>query len=285
MIGKLTPQSFYLEIEKLVSELKTDYMDAVVHYCERNDLELETAALKLAKSERESAWRDLAQQIAHEIKNPLTPIKLSAERLQRKFGQSISDPAFVECTTMIIKQTEDLKNLVNEFSSFARLPQARPVLGSLSKCIEEAMVIFRQSHPQVDLIVENDPTVPDFKFDSDQLKRVLMNLIDNAIAASLSSTNPIKKVTVQTKYDGALKILRLTVSDTGAGIPQNLRTRVFEPYFSTKEGGTGLGLAIVKRIIEDHSGFIRALANDADGGGAKMLIELPVNEVGAWKPS
>jgi two-component system nitrogen regulation sensor histidine kinase NtrY len=239
----------------------------------------------IVNAQRAAAWTEVARRIAHEIKNPLTPIKLSAERLQRKFGQSISDPAFVECTTMIIKQTEDLKNLVNEFSSFARLPQARPVLGSLSKCIEEAMVIFRQSHPQVELSVENDPTVPDFKFDADQVKRVLMNLIDNAIAACLSGTNPIKRVSVQTKYDGALKILRLTVSDTGAGIPQNLRTRVFEPYYSTKEGGTGLGLAIVKRIIEDHSGFIRALANDAEGGGAKMLIELPVNEVGAWKPS
>jgi two-component system, NtrC family, nitrogen regulation sensor histidine kinase NtrY len=239
----------------------------------------------IVNAQRAAAWTEVARRIAHEIKNPLTPIKLSAERLQRKFGQSISDPAFEECTSMIIRQTEDLKNLVNEFSSFARLPQARPVLGSLKKCVEEAMSIFRQSHPQVELLFEGDAQVPDFKFDPDQIKRVLMNLIDNAIAASIAGPSLVKKVTVQTKYDAALKILRLTVADTGTGIPANLRTRVFEPYYSTKEGGTGLGLAIVKRIIEDHSGFIRALANESEDSGAKILIELPVNEVGAWKPS
>jgi two-component system, NtrC family, nitrogen regulation sensor histidine kinase NtrY len=147
------------------------------------------------------------------------------------------------------------------------------------------MSIVRQSHPQVELLFEGDAQVPDFKFDPDQIKRVLMNLIDNAIAASIAGPSLVKKVTVQTKYDAALKILRLTVADTGTGIPANLRTRVFEPYYSTKEGGTGLGLAIVKRIIEDHSGFIRALANESEDSGAKILIELPVNEVGAWKPS
>lgn len=238
----------------------------------------------IVSAQRAVAWTEVARRIAHEIKNPLTPIKLSAERLQRKFGETISDPAFSECTTMIIRQTEDLKNLVNEFSNFARLPQARPILGSLKKVIEEALTIFRQSHPQVDLEFESDPQVPEFKFDPDQIKRVLVNLIDNAIAAVLDE--PIKKVIVRTEYDPSLKILRLTVTDTGIGIPQQLRARIFEPYYSTKESGTGLGLAIVKRIVEDHSGFIRALGNELPlQSGTRMLIELPVNEVGAWRPS
>lgn len=238
----------------------------------------------ILSAQRAAAWTEVARRIAHEIKNPLTPIKLSAERLQRKFGETISDPAFRECTTMIIQQTEDLKNLVNEFSNFARLPQARPVLGSLNKVIEEALTIFRQSHPQVELEFDSDPVLPEFKFDPDQIKRVLVNLIDNAISAVLEE--PIKKVIIRTKYDADFKILRLTVTDTGIGIPQELRARIFEPYYSTKESGTGLGLAIVKRIVEDHSGFIRALGHEnTSQAGTRMLIELPVNEVGAWRPS
>jgi len=235
----------------------------------------------IVNAQRAAAWTEVARRIAHEIKNPLTPIKLSAERLQRKFAATISDPAFEECTTMIIKQTEDLKNLVNEFSNFARLPQARPVLGQLGKTVEEALTIFRQSHPNIELQFDADPQLPEFKFDPDQIKRVLVNLIDNAIAAV--ANEPQKTVLVQTRYDQALKILRLTVADTGIGIAPALRARVFEPYYSTKDSGTGLGLAIVKRIIEDHSGFIRALPNEPKG--SKFMIELPVNEVGAWRPS
>jgi len=235
----------------------------------------------IVSAQRAAAWTEVARRIAHEIKNPLTPIKLSAERLQRKFGATIQDPAFVECTSMIIKQTEDLKNLVNEFSQFARMPQARPVIGSIHKVIEEALAIFRQSHPQVELIFEGDSKVPEFKFDPDQMKRVLVNLVDNAIAAV--QVEGEKKVTVTTRYDNDLKILRLTVADLGMGIPNELRSRVFEPYYSTKESGTGLGLAIVKRIVEDHSGFIRALANEPRG--TKLLIELPVSPVEGWKPT
>lgn len=235
----------------------------------------------IVNAQRAAAWTEVARRIAHEIKNPLTPIKLSAERLQRKFGSEITDPAFAECTTMIVKQTEDLKNLVNEFSQFARLPQARPVVGHINQTVEDALSIFRVGSTNVELNFIQDNSIPEFKFDPDQIKRVLVNLIDNAISSV--ATTEVKKVTVQTKYDEDLKILRLTVADSGIGIPSNQRSRVFEPYFSTKENGTGLGLAIVKRIVEDHSGFIRALNNDPQG--TKMIIELPVSEVGAWKPS
>lgn len=228
----------------------------------------------IVSAQRAAAWTEVARRIAHEIKNPLTPIKLSAERLQRKFGATISDPAFEECTSMIIRQTDDLKNLVNEFSQFARLPQAKPVKGSLNKVVDEALTIFKQAHPQVSLNFEPDSNLPEFKFDHDQIRRVLVNLVDNAIAAVEAEHE--KLVNISTKYDSDLKILRLVVADNGMGIPQSERSRVFEPYFSTKESGTGLGLAIVKRIVEDHSGFIRALPNE--GKGTKMLIELPVSD-------
>jgi two-component system nitrogen regulation sensor histidine kinase NtrY len=239
----------------------------------------------IVNAQRAVAWTEVARRIAHEIKNPLTPIRLSAERLQRKFKDQIQDPAFQECTTMIIKQTEDLKNLVNEFSNFARLPQAKMIVTSLAATVEEAVMVFRASHPQVEILFQQENEAPEFKFDPDQIKRVLVNLIDNSIAAILGMELPpgeVPRIDIRTKYDSELRIMRLDVSDNGPGIPAHQRARVFEPYFSTKASGTGLGLAIVRRIIEDHSGFIRALPHSPRG--TKMVIELPVNEIGAWKP-
>lgn len=233
----------------------------------------------IVSAQRAAAWTEVARRIAHEIKNPLTPIKLSAERLRKKFGAQITDPAFDECTTMIIRQVDDMKNLVNEFSQFARLPQSRPVGGSLHKTIDDSLVLFRQAHANVEFIVDADPNLPDFKFDPDQLKRVLVNLIDNSIAAA--SKEPQARVEISTRYDSDLKLVRVTVSDNGEGVPARDRARIFEPYYSTKEGGTGLGLAIVKRIIEDHNGFIRAVANVPRG--TTMVIELPVNGTEGWK--
>jgi two-component system nitrogen regulation sensor histidine kinase NtrY len=233
----------------------------------------------IVSAQRAAAWTEVARRIAHEIKNPLTPIKLSAERLQRKFGEQITDPAFKECTSMIVRQTEDLKNLVNEFSQFARLPQSRPVVASIHKVIEETVALF-SAHTTVEFKYLRDPEVPEFKFDPDQIGRVLLNLIDNAVAAVQNEA--LKHIVISTQYDADLKILRLVIADSGSGIPSGLRNRIFEPYYSTKDGGTGLGLAIVKRIIEDHSGFIRALPNEPVG--TKMLIELPVAISDAWVP-
>lgn len=235
----------------------------------------------IVNAQRAAAWTEVARRIAHEIKNPLTPIKLSAERLQRKFGGTITDPAFSECTTMIVKQVDGLKNLVNEFSNFARLPQARPVVADLNAVVEESLGLYRQAHPQVRFVFKADAEAPEFKFDPDQMKRVLVNLIDNAVAAVAKEPQP--NVEIMTQYDRDIKTVRLTVADNGEGIPAVDRSRIFEPYYSTKEGGTGLGLAIVKRIVEDHNGFIRATANEPRG--VKMMIEMPVHEVGAWKPA
>ncbi len=225
-------------------------------------------------AQRAAAWTEVARRIAHEIKNPLTPIKLSAQRLQKKFGAQIQDPAFETCTNMIIQQTDELKALVNEFHNFARLPQLRLSLSSLHKTVDDALLLFRTAHKDLDLTFEEDQNLPKFIFDADQMKRVIVNIVDNAIAATAHHPQP--KIVVRTQYDSQLRLVRLTIADNGSGIGEENRSRIFEPYFSTKDAGTGLGLAIVKRIIEDHNGFIRALPNEASG--TKIIIELPVVE-------
>lgn len=225
-------------------------------------------------AQRAAAWTEVARRIAHEIKNPLTPIKLSAQRLQKKFGAQIQDPAFITCINMIIQQTDELKALVNEFHNFARLPQLKLSLSSLHKTVDDALILFRSAHKDLEITFEEDAGLPIFIFDADQMKRVLVNLVDNALAATLNQTDP--KIIIRTQYDSQLHIVRLSIADNGSGITEEDRVRIFEPYFSTKEGGTGLGLAIVKRIIEDHNGFIRALPNEVKG--TKIIIELPVVE-------
>lgn len=230
----------------------------------------------IVNAQRAAAWTEVARRIAHEIKNPLTPIKLSAERLQRKFGNQLADAAFSECTTMIIKQTDELRILVNEFSQFARLPEARKVMASLNQVVEEALVLYRSAHSQHQIEFVADRELPEFKFDPEQIKRVVGNLVDNAIQAV--STGEKAVVHLETHFDRTLKLVTLTVSDNGQGIAPEDRQRVFEPYYSTKDGGTGLGLPIVKRIVEDHDGFIRAVANEPKG--TKMVLELPVVTVG-----
>lgn len=235
----------------------------------------------IVNAQRAAAWTEVARRIAHEIKNPLTPIKLSAERLQRKFGSQVADSAFSECTTMIIKQTDELRLLVNEFSQFARLPEARKVTASLNQVIEEALVLYRSAHSQHAIEFKGDSEIPVFKLDPEQIKRVVGNLVDNAIHAVASGQKA--QVNLETRYDRSLKLVTFTVSDNGQGIAPEDRQRVFEPYYSTKDSGTGLGLPIVKRIVEDHDGYIRALGNDPKG--TRMVIELPVITAGRMQIS
>ena len=234
----------------------------------------------IVSAQRSAAWTEVARRIAHEIKNPLTPIKLAAERLHRKFSSQISDPAFKDSIQIIVKQVDDMKNLVNEFSQFARLPQARMSPGYITEVITETVGLFSNAHGNVHFNTQFDPKTPVFKFDPDQIKRVLTNLVDNAVAACSKATEPV--IDVKTEYDEQLKTLRITVADNGIGIPSQDRQRIFEPYYSTKDGGTGLGLSIVKRVIEDHNGYIRAVANEPQG--TRMVVELPVLPVEGWRP-
>ena len=226
----------------------------------------------IVNAQRAAAWTEVARRIAHEIKNPLTPIRLSAERIMKKFGGQISDPAFQDSIKMIVSQVDDMRILVNEFSQFARLPQIKTIPGQLNDVLGKAAQIYIDNHVQIKFELKLDTSLPEFKFDPDQLRRVFVNLIDNAVSAVQGEADPMIKI--QTEYNKVQQVLKISISDNGVGIPQRDKIRVFEPYFSTKEKGTGLGLPIVKSIIEDHSGVIRAL--DAEPKGTKMYIEIPV---------
>ena len=225
---------------------------------------------ELEKGQRMAAWREVARRIAHEVKNPLTPITLSAQRLKRKYAQFVDDTIFEECTETIISQVELIRNLVNEFSSFARFPSANPVLCDIIPIIEETIALYREGHPRINFKLNNTSDIPTLNLDRQQMKQALINLIDNAIGAIKGAGNIIIKVT----HDPILKKVRLEISDDGPGISNEDKTRLFQPNFSTKKTGMGLGLTIVNTIIADHNGMINV--QDNTPRGAKFVIELPV---------
>ena len=226
---------------------------------------------QLYKAQRMAAWREVARRIAHEIKNPLTPIQLSAQRLRKRYLDRFSDDdqVFDDCTRMISNQVDELKNLVNEFSSFARMPSTRPTENNLNEVIEECLTLYQEAHKNIRFASVLDPQLPVTRFDREQLKRVLINLLENAVAAIDAEGT----ITLQSTYNQELGIITLTIADTGCGIPAEDKSRLFEPYFSTKKTGTGLGLAIVSTIIADHNGYIRVKDNQPQG--SKFIIELP----------
>ena len=227
---------------------------------------------EIEKAQRMAAWREVARRIAHEVKNPLTPIQLSAQRLKKRYGEVLdSEDAeiFSECTGMIITQVEELKRLVNEFSNFARLPAASLAPSDISKIINEALSLYKEAHKDVKFVFKDSREVPVFNLDGEQIRRVMINLFDNAIEAIEGKG----EVTVELHYDNILKMVRIEVIDSGRGISSENKARLFEPYFSTKKQGTGLGLAIVSTIITDHNGFIRVKDNTPKG--TKFIIELP----------
>jgi two-component system nitrogen regulation sensor histidine kinase NtrY len=225
---------------------------------------------QIQKVQRMEAWREVARRIAHEIKNPLTPIQLSAERLRKRYATVlVEDGAILDkCTTTIIQQVEELKKLVNEFSQFARLPSARLMASDLNEIISEALVLFKEGHAGVDFQFRPG-TIPELELDREQIKRVLMNLLDNAVAAVQGRG----AITLATNFDLERAVVTFEVSDNGCGFAPEMRTKIFEPYFSTKENGTGLGLTIVSQIVEDHRGYIRVRPNDPQG--TRFTIELP----------
>jgi len=227
---------------------------------------------ELEKTQRMAAWREVARRIAHEIKNPLTPIQLSTQRLRKQYGDRLGHDGqlFDECTQMIIRQVEELKRLVNEFSRFARMPESNPAPNNLVEIVEETLLLYHEGRKEVDFSFTPDPNLPIFNLDREQMKRVLINLLDNAVAA----VNPKGHIEINLVYDQALRMVRLEVADDGIGIPPGDRDRLFEPYFSTKKAGTGLGLAIVSSIIADHEGFVRV--QDNQPRGTRFIVELPV---------
>lgn len=225
---------------------------------------------ELEKAQRMTAWREVARRIAHEVKNPLTPISLSAQRLQRKYSQTVNEPVFDECTQMIINHVELIRNLVNEFSAFARFPTADPKPCRLAPIIEETIALYREGHPNIDFRISIAEDIPEMNLDYQQIKQAMINLVDNAVSAIRLNGH----VEIETTYDAILKLVRIEVSDDGQGVSDEDKIRLFEPNFSTKKTGMGLGLTIVNSIITDHNGRISVQSNQPRG--AKFVIELPV---------
>ena len=178
-----------------------------------------------------------------------------------------------ECTETIIKHTDELKEMVNEFSNFARFPEASPAPHDLNAALGEVIALYQQAHGPIQFKVELESKLPVFDFDREQIKRVAINLLENAVAALKAS--PSGQIHIATHYNDRLQMAVVEVADNGPGMTEEVRDRVFEPYFSTKAEGTGLGLAICKRIINDHDGFIRV--QSAPGEGTRFLIELPTS--------
>ncbi|HXJ92201.1 MAG TPA: ATP-binding protein [Terriglobia bacterium] len=237
---------------------------------------------ELMRAQRASAWREVAQRLAHEIKNPLTPIQLSTERILRlmeRVGPVPFAPQVVfaveESASLIGREVAALKSLVDEFSAFARFPVSQPVPSDLNAIIDAALNVFDGRLDGIGVHRELESGLPPVQADPEQLKRALVNLIDNA-AEALEHSRP-REIWVRTALDPDREVVELTVADSGPGISPDVKEKLFVPYFSTKGRGTGLGLAIVSRIVSEHHGFIRVEENRPCG--SKFVIELPVERV------
>jgi len=240
---------------------------------------------ELVLAQRSSAWADIARRIAHEIKNPLTPIQLSAERLRRKYSKTISDdPAvFEQCTETIVRQVDDIKRMVDEFSRFARMPKAVLADEDVADTVRQVVFLLRVAHPDIDFDVELEAETMPARFDRRLISQALTNIIKNATEA-ISAVTPVElgrgRIVVRAKRDG--KDVVIDVIDNGIGLPKENRSRLLEPYVTTREKGTGLGLAIVGRILEEHGGRLElrdASEKIAGARGAWMQLRLGAERV------
>ena len=231
----------------------------------------------LLRAQKQAAWREVARRVAHEIKNPLTPIALSAERIHRHLTRGTApDAASLEvirtCAETIRNAVESVRTLVDEFSVLARFPASRPQPASLNNLVETALVMFNGRLEGIRVRTELAHDLPAVMADPEAIKRAVANLVDNAAEAMQDAI--LKEITISTSLVASRDAVELVVSDTGQGVSRDLKERLFLPYFSTKQRGTGLGLAIVSRIVEDHRGSIRVEENKPVG--SRFIIELPV---------
>lgn len=244
---------------------------------------------ELISAQRASAWQEVARRMAHEIKNPLTPIQLSAERIAKRFaqtghedngnGQRINDKGPIstvveESTSTILREVMSLKTMVDEFSRFARLPDAKLEIGNVNEIINQTVSVFEGRFRDISIDVDIAVGLPDVSLDAEQLKRVFVNLIENA-AEAFEPGQEGKRISISSRYETARDLIVVEINDNGKGIPPGDLQKLFQPYFSTKGRGTGLGLAIVNRIITEHRGKIRVAANQPSG--AKFVIEIPLS--------
>lgn len=229
---------------------------------------------ELEKAQRMAAWREVARRIAHEVKNPLTPISLSAQRLRRRYMDKLGDDTevFDKCTKTIVSQVDALKHLVSEFSNFARMPAVVKKKGDFVRMVQEAVVLYVEAHPSIYFGVESEEDIPHFSFDETQMNRVLINLLDNAVAVVPADGG---EVIIAVSKDVVENRVFLKVADNGSGVKDADKLHLFEPYYTTKKTGTGLGLSIVSTIVADHGGYIRV--QDNKPCGARFVVELPLS--------
>ncbi|MGQ9897473.1 MAG: sensor histidine kinase [Acidobacteriota bacterium] len=238
----------------------------------------------IMQAQRNAVWAEVARRMAHEIKNPLTPIQLSTERIMRNVARQAAHlprlrATVEECAASIIGEVATLQRLVDEFSRFAKLPDAKLAPSSLDEIVERTVILYAERLGRVRLTTQLARQLPPVLLDAEQIKRCLVNLIDNALQAiEAGGDKPAQgEICITTKYIAVRETVQLQISDTGIGIPPEARNRLFEPYFSTRERGTGLGLAIVAHVIADHRGTIRYEPNYPCG--ARFILEFPVAEV------
>ncbi|HZT40439.1 MAG TPA: ATP-binding protein [Bryobacteraceae bacterium] len=228
---------------------------------------------ELLRAQKAAAWQEVARRVAHELKNPLTPIGLSAERIARQIERGLSAPGAQkivhDCSVIIAREVETVKTLVDEFSQFARFPAARPVRCDLNEVVRKAMDVFAGRLDGIAVHMSLQPDLPDVNIDPEQFKRVVINLVDNAAEAMYESL--VRNLFIATHSTG--ETVELIVTDTGCGVSAETKEKLFLPYFSTKRRGTGLGLAIVSRIVAEHNATIRVEENKP--AGARFIVEIP----------
>ena len=230
---------------------------------------------ELLKAQRVAAWREVAQRIAHEIKNPLTPIQLSAQRLRRRLARTPGEEQLVlEATETIIHEVDGLKRLVDEFSRFARMPVLVPRPTDVRQLVDSVASLYRESHPSLTITTRHPDDLPLLEVDPDHIKRAVLNLVDNAVAA-VGGTGHVR---VETAHVAANGHARIIVADDGPGISAEDKEKLFLPYFSTKVAGMGLGLPIVHEIVSEHGGTI--WIEDNQPKGSRFVIEVPVSRAG-----
>jgi len=241
--------------------------------------------LDLVAAQRNTAWADVARRIAHEIKNPLTPIQLSAERIRRRFGKQIDQDKeiFDQCTETIIRQVGDIGRMVDEFSSFARMPAPEITTGNLQNIVRETVFLQKVGFPDIEFKGDYESTPIHCEFDARLLSQALINVLKNAAEAIESvPADEMEKGQITIRLHKNEDVAMIDIIDNGKGLPQENRQRLLEPYMTTREKGTGLGLAIVRKIMEDHGGNIDLMdAPDVTEGidgahGAMMRLTLPL---------
>jgi nitrogen fixation/metabolism regulation signal transduction histidine kinase len=231
----------------------------------------------LLHAQKQAAWREVARRVAHEIKNPLTPIALSAERIRRHLERGEKPDAaslavIDSCAQTIAGAVETVRTLVDEFSTLARFPASRPQPANINLIVEDALAMFNGRLDGIQITTLLASELPPVMADPEAMKRALANLVDNAAEAVQESM--VKEVQISTALAGERDCVEVVIADSGHGVTQELKEKLFLPYFSTKGRGTGLGLAIVSRIVEDHHGSIRVEENSPVG--ARFIVELPV---------